>query len=276
MQGLRNSTPSHAARRKSVAFLPIPYYVYDETSDSSQLLSVPPLEYWLSFLAGVFGSMHCVGMCGVIVLGYSTQGIEANPSFSTMLSSHLTYNTGRVLGYTLVGGVLGLVGGSLSNLQTIGTWFSLGMGVLLVLFGVFALRIFPALSFAAELSFGRGTRNLLFKLYQSTFGRLIALQGLESKFYIGLMTPLLPCGLLYSMFVQAAGSGSLVSGGLTMMLFGLGIVPALVVTGFASSYFGYGLRRWGDKLAAVTIILMGLGMVWRAWNAGAMMGHQMH
>lgn len=220
--------------------------------------------------------MHCVGMCGVIVLGYSTQGIETNPSFSTTLSSHLTYNAGRVLGYTLVGSMLGLVGGSLSNLQTIGTWFSLCMGMLMILFGVFALRILPGLGFAPELSFGQGTRNLFFKLYQSTFGTLIARKGLESKFYIGLMTPLLPCGLLYSMFVLAAGSGNLVSGGLIMMLFGLGIVPALVVTGFASTYFGYGLRRWGNKLAAVTIILMGMGMVWRALHAGAMSGHQLH
>lgn len=231
------------------------------------------MEYWLSFLAGVFGSMHCVGMCGVIVLGYSTQGVEPHPAFTTTIASHLTYNAGRVLGYTVVGSILGLVGGSVTNLQAIGYWFSLGMGVLLTLSGMIALRIIPGFGFPPDLSFGTSTRNILFRLYQSTFGALIARRGLESKFYIGLMTPLLPCGLLYSLFLQAAGSGSFVSGGLIMMLFGLGIVPALVVTGFASSYFGLRLRRWGDALAAVTIILMGAGMIWRALHAGSM-AHQ--
>ena len=234
------------------------------------------MEYWLSFLAGVFGSMHCVGMCGVIVLGYSTQGIGVNPGFSSLLGSHMTYNAGRVLGYTLVGALLGLLGGRITGLQAIGYWFSLVMGVMLVLFGIVLLKIIPGLNVSAELAIGQPTRNFFFKLYQATFGKLVAQKGLESKFYIGLMTPFLPCGLLYSMFLRAAGSGSPVEGGLTMMFFGLGIVPALVVTGFASTYFGYRLRRWGDKLAAVTIIAMGLAMVWRAWHGGPMMDHLMH
>lgn len=234
------------------------------------------MEYWLSFLAGVFGSMHCVGMCGVIVLGYSTQGIGANPGFSSLLGSHMTYNAGRVLGYTLVGALLGLIGGRITGLQIIGYWFSLVMGMMLVLFGIVLLKIVPGLSVSAELAIGQPTRNFFFKLYQATFGKLVAQKGLESKFYIGLMTPLLPCGLLYTMFLRAAGSGSPVEGGLTMMFFGLGIVPALVVTGFASTYFGYRLRRWGDKLAAVTIIVMGLAMLWRAWHVGPMMSHPMH
>ena len=108
------------------------------------------------------------------------------------------------------------------------------------------------------------TRNFLFRAYRVVYGSLIAQKGLESKFYIGLLTPLLPCGLLYSMFLKAASSASILDGALIMACFGAGIVPALVVTGFASSYFGNRLRVWGDKLAAITVLLMGIVLLVRA------------
>jgi sulfite exporter TauE/SafE len=121
------------------------------------------------------------------------------------------------------------------------------------------------------------TRNLFFRIYRAVYGSLIAQKGLESKFYIGLLTPLLPCGLLYSMFLKAASTASVLQGALVMASFGAGIVPALVVAGFASSYFGNKLRYWGDKIAAVTIILMGLALLWRAFNVPMMgMGGHVH
>lgn len=234
------------------------------------------MDYWLVFFAGLVGSMHCVGMCGAIVLGYSTQGMNPGAKFSALLSSHLTYNGGRVLSYTFIGAALGSLGGGISGLQGVGYWFSLVMGVLIVLFGISLLKIIPAFSFSTEINIGQPSKNIFFKLYRATFGALITQRGLESKFYIGLITPLLPCGLLYGMFLKAASTSSIIEGALTMLLFGLGIVPALVVAGFASSYFSYTLRKWADKIAAVTMILMGLSILWRALNVSAMIGMQQH
>lgn len=228
------------------------------------------MDYWLAFLAGLFGSMHCVGMCGPIVLAYSTQGSSEQSSPLSHLTAHLSYNSGRVLSYTLVGAFLGLLGGNVTGLHEIGYWFSLLLGILLVLAGVSLLRLLPRFSVAAQINVEQQTRNLLFRLYRKIFGVLIGQRNLESKFYIGLMTPLLPCGLLYAMFLKAIGAGSFLNGALTMFLFGVGIVPALVVTGIASSYFGQKLRVWGDKIAAVTILLMGLSLIWRALNVEAM------
>jgi sulfite exporter TauE/SafE len=228
------------------------------------------MDYWLAFLAGLFGSMHCVGMCGPIVLGYSTQGNSGDSSLLTHLTAHLAYNSGRVLSYTIVGAFLGFLGGSVTALHEIGYWFSLLLGILLVLAGVSLLRLLPRFSAAAQVNFEQRTRNILFLIYRKTFGALIGQKNLESKFYIGLMTPLLPCGLLYAMFLKAIAAGSFLSGAVTMFLFGVGIVPALVVTGLASSYFGQKLRVWGDKIAAVTILLMGLSLIWRALKVEAL------
>jgi len=234
------------------------------------------LDYWLSFLAGLFGSMHCVGMCGVIVLGYSTQGFSPSglapvgasqrPSAAAAFASHLTYNAGRVLSYALVGGILGGLGAGLATLQGIAFWFSLISGAALTLLGISLLRIIPGFAVSAQLAMESQTRNFIFRAYRAVYGSLIAQKGLESKFYIGLLTPLLPCGLLYSMFLKAASSASILNGALIMACFGVGIVPALVVTGFASSYFGNKLRFWGDKIAAITILLMGFVLLARAFG----------
>gem|GEM_PF-202981 len=268
---LTDCTSFHTRPTNRIAFLLSAPYVDVPSIVRSLLFShVPRMDYWLAFLAGLFGSMHCVGMCGPIVLAYSTQGSSEQSSPLSHLTAHLSYNSGRVLSYTLVGAFLGLLGGNVTGLHEIGYWFSLLLGILLVLAGVSLLRLLPRFSVAAQINVEQQTRNLLFRLYRKIFGVLIGQRNLESKFYIGLMTPLLPCGLLYAMFLKAIGAGSFLNGALTMFLFGVGIVPALVVTGIASSYFGQKLRVWGDKIAAVTILLMGLSLIWRALNVEAM------
>jgi uncharacterized protein len=110
----------------------------------------------------------------------------------------------------------------------------------------------------------RQTRAFLFRIYTGTYGKLLGSPSTESKFYIGMLTVLLPCGLLYSMFFKAAASGSPLAGATIMFLFGMGIFPALFITGIASSWFGTRLRFIGDKLAAITIILLGIMMATRA------------
>ncbi|MGH2568079.1 MAG: sulfite exporter TauE/SafE family protein, partial [Bacteroidota bacterium] len=220
-------------------------------------------------------SMHCVGMCGAVVMGYSTGGLPDRPGFLPALSAHLTYNSGRVLSYTLLGGVFGGLGAGIMTLENVGFWFSLVMGALLTLMGISLLRIIPGFAFSTQLAFESATRNLLFRVYRGIYGSLLAHKNLESKFYIGLMTPLLPCGLLYSMFLKAAETASIGAGALVMLCFGAGIVPALVVVGFAGSYFGARLRSLGDKLAAVTVLLMGIVLLARAFgvSVGGMEGH---
>ncbi len=224
------------------------------------------MNYVLIFLIGFFGSMHCVGMCGAIVAAYSTQpnfqGVSRAGTLSQFIK-HLSYNSGRVLSYVFVGALLGAFGGGFSGLQSAGVWFSTVAGVLLVLSGIWMMRIFPWMGFNQKISLTSGKESFLLNLYTKMYGVLLASPTVESKFYIGLLTPLLPCGLLYSMFVMAAASGNALNGVITMALFGSGIVPSLVFVGFVSTFFRFRMRVWGDKLAAIMIAVMGIIMVMR-------------
>jgi uncharacterized protein len=221
------------------------------------------MDYALPFLAGVLGSFHCVGMCGAIVVAYALRsGAAAGgklpaTAFSTV-PMHLTYNAGRVFSYTAVGALAGLIGGVIGTVHAAGSWFSLIAGGLMVVTGILMLDLVPGIRI-----WDGGEATWIRRLHLRSLANLLSLATLESKFYIGLLTPLLPCGLLYSMFLKAAATGTPLDGALTMLLFGAGIVPSLFVTGLLSSYAGIRIRRFATTIAALTIIIMGATIILR-------------
>jgi hypothetical protein len=168
--------------------------------------------------------------------------------------------------------MLGAIGGSFAGLKIVGEWFSAIAGIVLIVSGFWMLRIFPWTSprargeFTQEVTLRAEKKSFFLSIYSRSYGVLLASPTIESKFYMGFLTPLLPCGLLYSAFMMAASSGSAVNGALTMALFGSGIVPSLVIVGYVSTFFRFQLRSWGDKLAALTIILMGVMMLLRGFG----------
>ncbi len=214
------------------------------------------MDYLLLFLTGFLGSMHCVGMCGAIVVACSTGGNDGGRLLSSL--SHVAYNSGRVASYAAIGGAAGFLGRVVGSLQAVGPWLSMVLGALMILSGLFLLDFFRGWSLRQG-----GKETLLRRLHLRVIRDLLALRTMESRLYIGLLTPLLPCGLLASMFLMAAASGSALHGALTMLLFGAGTVPALFVTGLATSYISTRLRRYAGTLAAATVILMGAAILLR-------------
>lgn len=223
------------------------------------------MDLSLSFLAGLLGSMHCVGMCGAIVLAYSTQlfpGGEQGraPGVGSAaikgIPGHSLYNSGRILSYTLIGALAGFLGGAIGSIREVGAWVSIIGGVAVA--GLLMLDLLPRINVWSP-----GEHTMLRKFHLKSITDLLSLRSLESKFYIGLLTPFLPCGLLYSMFIKAGSSGCAVDGAVTMLVFGLGIVPSLLITGVVSAYIGIKLRFYANRLAAMTIILMGVIMIMR-------------
>ena len=71
----------------------------------SSMSSIDPL-YLIFFSTGLtVGFGHCIGMCGPIVVSLSL-----NLKGQTLLVPHLLYNTGRVITYTILGGIMGATG----------------------------------------------------------------------------------------------------------------------------------------------------------------------
>jgi hypothetical protein len=235
------------------------------------------MDFLMMFVLGLVSSPHCAQMCGPIVLSYSLAG-GASPSRRALFSNHLAYNSGRLLTYSLLGTAAGLVGSSmglLGKLTGFGGTLALAAGILLVIVGLAMFGVVP------------GSQLLSSRAFQFTYtflrpcGKLIAAPGTWNRFFLGLSLGFLPCGLIYAALVKAAATASLVEGATSMLAFGLGTTLALVAIGFLSSALRQRLSRWNAPLAALSVTVMGLLLIWRSTMAGAMMsgmhpGHVHH
>lgn len=205
------------------------------------------------FLASLLGSSHCVGMCGGIVLLYSSSG-EHRSSQGRKWLHHFLYNFGRLNSYLFLGGLAGFLGHSLdlaSSAVGIGRVASIVFGGFLIFWGVAVLvrrRQFelplPALGFLSPLykSLGAGTGAL------NESGR---------AYLLGLLSTLLPCGWLYTFAAMAAATGGVLEGVVVMAVFWLGTLPYLVAVGVASQALLGPFRKQLPILVGILICLAG-------------------
>lgn len=217
----------------------------------------------LPFVIGFLTSLHCVGMCGGLVACYAVQ--RGSGQSLAGIPGHLSYNFGRLLSYGFIGGVAGLAGKILGSLHMIGPWFSLVAGLLMVAVGVLMLGIIPGWDLQEP-----GTESWPRRLHLRSVADLLRDRSREGAFYVGLLTPLLPCGMLYAIALKAAETGSAAGGALTMLAFGAGTVPALFLTGVASTYISVRLRLHATRIAALMVIIMGVLLVVRGVGKLAM------
>lgn len=176
--------------------------------------------------ASLLGSTHCVGMCGPLAIWASGAGDRA-PRRQVVISTTL-YHLGRLTTYTIVGLIAGGIG-SLVDLggQTFGYQLAAAriVGASMVLIGGWKLAKLTFASWAS--AGGRLTPSrmggLLVKLRPYVFAMPPSLRAVS----VGMLTTLLPCGWLYLFALIAAGTGSVLMGGITMAAFWLGTVPAL-------------------------------------------------
>src|SRR5690349_10310002 len=99
------------------------------------------IELPLIFVAGTFGSAHCIGMCGPIALAIS--GGARNTKDGLRLQ--MAYTAGRVATYTILGAIAGYAGWRLAavlpSLYIIPAAFSVLAGCVLAYQGLVALGI---------------------------------------------------------------------------------------------------------------------------------------
>ena len=210
------------------------------------------MGYGALFVIGLITSVHCIAMCGGINLS-QTLSREKN---GAMFLNSLEYNVGRVISYTVIGGVLGTIGGlagigdSLQNSTFFQGMLKLFAGIIMVVMGINMLGIFP------------GLRKL--KLHIPNFGRNVAARSAgktRTPFIIGSCNGFMPCGPLQSMQIVALASGSPLAGATSMFCFSLGTVPLMLGFGSAVSMLGKKFTRQVLKVGAILVVVMGLSMM---------------
>lgn len=197
---------------------------------------------WVSFIAGLGGSLHCVGMCGGLV----TATCEKN-------SEVFRYQIGRLLGYLTLGLLAGALG-SLLNFKFLPFYFSLLPGLLIGgLFIFWGIKNYQGKK--AELP----TPKFLGKVYSSLWYKFIHQNfGVTKSFITGLISILLPCGLLYGIVISTFALDNQIEAMTSMFFFWLGTVPSMML---APSLFHRILKPIKAKLPkafGVSLVLIGI------------------
>ncbi|HSR10947.1 MAG TPA: sulfite exporter TauE/SafE family protein [Thermodesulfobacteriota bacterium] len=211
------------------------------------------LDLLAPFLVGLIGSVHCLGMCGPLVVAYSLQLRPAAPPAAIAVSTsavshHVVFHAGRVFVYSLLG-ALAAGFANLPVLSQLRGFITLGGGIAMVLFGLSLLKIIrlPAASGSPGLS--------------RILPRLVMSKGLSSRWALGMGAGFLPCMLSWAMIAKAATTQNAVAGFLTAFSFGVGTVPALFLAGLSASILTLKVRILGERIAAISVIVMGVILV---------------
>lgn len=211
----------------------------------ANLISGSSVSYGTAFIIGLIASVStCLAIVGGLVLSLSASSAKEGGTWRTQTLFH----GGRLGGFFVLGGLVGLLGNSLH----------LGLTANVVLSGVVALVMF--ILGVNLLDVFHFTKRLQLTL-PARFSRNIV-NGKKHDHYlapllIGIGTFFLPCGFTQSMQLYALSTGSFMQGALTMTVFALGTLPVLALLSFGSLNIAH--KPWKGiffKTAGITVIAL--------------------
>jgi uncharacterized protein len=208
-----------------------------------------------ALLTGLIGSLHCLGMCGPIVLMLPV----GSTSKSRFLLSRLTYNFGRVITYAILGAFCGMLG-HLVVLAGYQQGLSVVIGVIILLAFIIPRRLIRKIS----PSFMGSITDKLSGLW----GKLLNSPDAFSLFIIGLLNGLLPCGLVYVALAAASTTGNAINGSLYMIVFGLGTIPLMLIFSLFGGLLPNKIRLWAPKLIPIAAIALAILLILRGLSLG--------
>ncbi|ABZ76763.1 conserved hypothetical protein [Shewanella halifaxensis HAW-EB4] len=207
-----------------------------------------------ALLVGLMGAGHCIGMCGGLVgaLSVNLPKQHAGNKLVSQLGYLLSYNSGRIISYTLAGAFVGASSSALSVLFDVDTYLlvlRLFAGFMMIITGLYIAQIWAGVVQIERVG------KWLWQFIAPIANRFIPIKNKAHAFIAGSLWGWLPCGLVYSMLTWSVAAGNALDGALIMLAFGLGTLPALLSAGIAASTFS----RWvQNKLVR---IISGIALV---------------
>lgn len=192
-----------------------------------------------AFLMGIFGSGHCLGMCGGIasLAGYTTSSEKSALNNSVRI---LLFNSGRISSYVAIAILLSTLlksMASIDGLHWLGNAFQILAAFLLILTGLHLAGWLKVLDFIER----KG--QPIWKAIMPFAQKFIPITHYHHAFFLGIFWGWLPCGLLYSALSFSALAPTPLQSGLAMLCFGLGTLPSM----FSIAQISSVLKNWLQK-----------------------------
>ncbi|MBW8334731.1 MAG: sulfite exporter TauE/SafE family protein [Prolixibacteraceae bacterium] len=214
------------------------------------------MDFITPLTIGLIGSFHCIGMCGPIVVALPLK----KHNLISKISGAVLYNSGRVITYSILGILFGLLG---QGIQMAGfqQWTSILLGAAMII-----SVLFPFV-FREKITIGNLFTGFSARLI-TRLRKLFTDRSYFSLLMIGLLNGLLPCGLVYVAIAGAIGSGTVLNGAIFMMLFGIGTIPLLLIATLASDAIGQRVRSKMQRVVPYFVFLLGVLFILRGMSLG--------
>lgn len=209
-----------------------------------------------AFILGLLGSFHCVGMCGPIAFMLP---VDRSNTFKKITQIAI-YHFGRLLAYSIIGLIFGLIGKSL-YIFGFQQQLSIIIGVLMIL-----VVLIPQQTFN-KYNFSRPVYRLISKV-KSALGSAMKKKSMDTFLTIGFLNGFLPCGLVYMALFATIAGGNALNGILYMAVFGLGTIPLMTTAIYFSQFLKGKARQRIQKAIPIFVILIGALFILRGLGLG--------
>ncbi len=237
-----------------IAIIVVLYYALRGTGLLTFSLDENNVNVGFALLLGlVAGVSTCMALVGGLILGVAARHAELHPEATSWqkFRPHLFFNAGRVLGYAVLGGLLGLVGGALQLSGGFLAFLTVAVGVVMIVLGLKLTNLSPRVS-ATSLTL------------PTSIARFLGINGHQKEYshrasmLTGALTFFLPCGFTQAMQLFAISTGDPKTGAIIMGAFALGTAPALLGIGGLSSIMKGTVARVFYATVGVLVIVFGI------------------
>lgn len=209
-----------------------------------------------ALIFGLLGSFHCVGMCGPIAFLLPVDHQNSKKKFTQIA----IYHFGRVLAYSIIGLLFGLIGKSL-NLFGLQQQLSIGIGILMIL-----VMLIPYQTFS-KYNFSKPMYRLISKV-KTSLGKELKKKTPDTFLTVGFLNGFLPCGLVYMAVFGAIASGDALQGSLYMALFGLGTIPLMTSAIYLGNFLTGKVKQHIRRSIPVFVVIIGALFILRGLGLG--------
>lgn len=200
------------------------------------------------------GFSTCMAMVGGLVLGMSARFSEKHPQATTIqkFRPHLFFNTGRIITFFILGGLLGVFGSVFRINSTVTGVLTIAVGLVMIVLGLQLTELFPKII------------NKGFSL-PAGISKLLGLKKRGAREYshknalvLGGASFFLPCGFTQAMQLVAISSGSFVTGSMVMGLFAIGTTPGLLGIGALTSAVRGSFAKSFFRFVGIAVVLLAI------------------
>ncbi|HLV69376.1 MAG TPA: sulfite exporter TauE/SafE family protein, partial [Xanthomarina sp.] len=211
---------------------------------------------WSALVLGLLGSFHCVGMCGPIAFM-----LPVDRSHSLKKVAQIgTYHFGRLLAYSFIGLVFGLVGKGL-YLFGVQQQLSIVIGVLMIVVVLIPTQTFNAYNFSKPI-------YRVISRVKTGLGQAMKKKTADTFLTIGFLNGFLPCGLVYMAVFGSLATANALQGSLYMFLFGLGTIPLMTTAIYLGKFLNANIKQRIQKAIPVFVVVIGLLFIVRGLGLG--------